>query len=244
MLNPAGDQYTPSGNRRPNVPYTIDEVFKRMKKDKAYTAGAENHQTPARTRALNTEKFKSMEEIQANRDLIKPSGNDMQDIKGSWNSFVDDAIQNYKDKHTASSYRKAENVLNDMSAGEDLSWADLSPEAYDTARASVDFFRDEVKGMPTEYFEAKPSTMMQISDFDAAVVPNDLDELTLDKLRRSGINRLVDYDPLVEGSRGEAMRSLNDLTFANNSALAGLLGPLAQQQNEDIIKKRMGLLAR
>ena len=40
-------------------------------------------------------------------------------------------------------------------------------------------------------------------------------------------------------------RLLDDgIISANNSALAGLLGPLAQQQNEDIIKKRMGLLAR
>ena len=223
MLPPHGDPYTPSGYRKPDVPYTIDEVFKRMKKDKAYTAGAENHQTAARTRALNTDKFKSMEEIQANRDLIQPRGNDMEDVKWGWNSFVDDAIQDLTDKHPDLDYRTAQSVLDDMSAGQDVRWANLSPEELATARALVNSFREEVKGMPTEYFEAKPSTMMQLNDFDAAVVPNNLDELTLDKLRRSGINRLVDYDPEIEGARGEAMRSLNDFTFANRSKTGGLL---------------------
>ena len=103
MLDPEGDPYFPDGRHKPDVNHSLEEVLARMQRAGANKAGAEGGSyNPALTRALVSEKFDSIEDIQANRDLIIPSGNEMHDVKGNWNSFVDDAMNEYKDRHTAS----------------------------------------------------------------------------------------------------------------------------------------------
>ena len=110
-----------------------------------------------------------------------------------------------------------------MAAGEDLSMFNLSPAATQTGRGLVDSLRKEAKGMPTEYFEAKPNYSMKLDEFGAAVVPKNVPALVKDKLKRSGVPQ-VTYDPLIEGDRGRAMRDAGgDFTFANNSKTGGLL---------------------
>jgi hypothetical protein len=225
MLPPDGDPYFASdGRRKPDVNHSLEEVLARMQRAGANKAGAEGGSyNPALTRALLSEKFDSIEDIQANRDLIIPRGNEMNDVKGNWNSFVDDAMNEYKDRHTASNYRTAEKVLNAMAAGEDLSMFNLSPAATQTGRGLVDSLRKEAKGMPTQYFEAKPNYSMKLDEFGAAVVPKDVKPLVLEKLKRSGVPQ-VTYDPLIEGDRGRAMRDAGgDFTFANKSKTGGLL---------------------
>ena len=232
MLPPDGDPYFASdGRRKPDVNHSLEEVLARMQRAGANKAGAEGGSyNPALTRALLSEKFDSIEDIQANRDLIIPRGNEMNDVKGNWNRFVDDAMNEYKDRHTASDYRTAEKVLNAMAAGEDLSMFNLSPAATQTGRGLVDSLRKEAKGMPTEYFEAKPNYSIKLDEFGAAVVPKDVKPLVKDKLKRSGIPQ-VTYDPLIEGDRGRAMRDAGgDFTFANKSKAGGLLSAMTANE--------------
>lgn len=83
---PPMDRFTPSGNRRKNLPYTMKNVYEQMKKAKAYQQGAEDWDYgPSSFRARSIRPFKSLSAIQSGREkIIHP--NDMQAIKDEFSN--------------------------------------------------------------------------------------------------------------------------------------------------------------
>ena len=91
MLSPE-DPFTPSGNRRASKPYTVEDAFKRMNKNKASQAGSEGHSGPGLMRAVLLDRFKNLDDIKAKRGLLMASGRDMEDGKGTWGRVVHGTI--------------------------------------------------------------------------------------------------------------------------------------------------------
>lgn len=83
---PPMDRFTLSGNRRKNLPYTMENVYGQMKKAKAYQQGAENWDYgPSSFRARSIRPFKSLAAIKGSREkVIHP--NDMQAIKDEFSN--------------------------------------------------------------------------------------------------------------------------------------------------------------
>ena len=223
------DPYTPSGNRRKSKPYTVEEAFKRMRQSGAADAGAEQHSGAGQLRAVLLDKFKNLEEIKSKRGLLMPSGNEMEDIKGSFDTMAYDEVNDLAAKHFDGRFRLAEDYLTDLAMGRNTSYADATPEARDAARAALARLKEEVKNMPTEYFEAKPRSVAQIGDFDAAVVPEGNQE-ALEILRRAGVSDIRTYGEQPGQTRADVIRQFKDLMFAVPAG--GLLGynMLPQQQ--------------
>lgn len=224
------DPYTPSGNRRKSKPYTVEEAFKRMRQSGASEAGAEQHSGAGQLRAVLLDKFKNLDEIKSKRGLLMPSGNEMEDIKGSFNTMAYDEVNDLAAKHFDGRFRLAEDYLTDLAMGRNTSYADATPEARDAARAALAKLKEEVKNMPTEYFEAKPRSVAQIGDFDAAIVPEGNQE-ALEILRRAGVKDVRTYNNDTTGqTRGDVIRQFKDLMFAVPAGGLLAYNMLPQQQ--------------
>lgn len=239
------DWYTPSGNRRSPKPYTVEEAYKRMNKKKAYEAGAEQHSGAGLLRAVLLDKFKNLDDIKASRGLLRPSGNEMQDIKGSWDTMSYDAINDIAEKYFDGSHRKAEDYVTDVAMGKSGSWANAPDGARKATEKTLAKLKKEVKGMPTEYFEAKPRSVAQIGDFDAAVVPAGRQSV-IDMLKAAGIKDIREYDDAVTGqARRDIIGGMEDYFFSNASPLGGLLAAQPSENNLSAIDslRKLGLLA-
>lgn len=224
------DPYTPSGNRRKSKPYTVEEAFKRMRQSGASEAGAEQHSGAGQLRAVLLDKFKNLDEIKSKRGLLMPSGNEMEDIKGSFDTMAYDEVNDLAAKHFDGRFRLAEDYLTDLAMGRNTSYADATPEARDAARAALARLKEEVKNMPTEYFEAKPRSVAQIGDFDAAIVPEGNQE-ALEILRRAGVKDVRTYNNDTTGqTRGDVIRQFKDLMFAVPAGGLLAYNMLPQQQ--------------
>ena len=90
----------------------------------------------------------------------------------------------------------------------------IKPETIEKARA----LRQKMKGMPTEYFEAKPRRGVELSEFKGAIIPGHMDySKNLKKiLKKSGIKKVLEYGSDEE--RKQLFRKFPELMF-------GLLPP-------------------
>lgn len=236
------EPYTPSGQRVKPKPYTIEEAYRRMNKAKAFEAGSENTSSGGAIRAISSDKFKNLDEIKANRGLLRPLDNDMADIKESFNSDVYYAIEDLAQKHFGGSHTLTQDFLVDFARGKNVSYANATPEAMSAARDVLANFKKEVKGMPTEYFEAKPRSVAQLRDFDAALVPQG-NTAAIDKLRRQGVPEIIEYNDEVPGmTRAEKIRQMQKLLFSGAMAPGGLLALQEMQKRANEEQQRQGLL--
>lgn len=218
------DAYTPSGMRRKPSDYSIQNVYKRMEKEKAYKAGTEQGGFGAgRMRALLMDEFKSLEDIKKNRGLLV-SEEEMTDIKYQWNSRVDDAAEDMAAKFFNGSDRKAMDYLEDIASGNSVSWANAPKEAADEARRLLSELKEEAKSLTTHYFEVKPRSVAELRDFDAAIVPES-DLKSQEILRKNGIKNIVTYKTPEE--RRALFKKFPELTFS--TAAGGIsVGSLMQ----------------
>jgi len=216
------DPYTPSGRRRDPQPYTLDEAFKRMRQNKAYKAGSESFSGPGLLRAVSSKQFKSVDEIKKSRGLLQPDDNDLADVKGSWDSFSYNKIDDLAKEHFDGRHRLAEDYVTDLAMGKSVSWAsnDAGPNARAAALKTIAALQKEAEGMPTEYFEAKPKNITNISDFETAVVPAGADE-AINILREQGVKNIKEYNDNDE--RAALMRQQQDFLFSNANASTGAL---------------------
>jgi hypothetical protein len=99
-------------------------------------------------------------------------------------------------------------------------------------------FADDLRNMPTEYFEAKPQRIVDLSEFKGAAVPHDASEKTLEILRRNGINHVERYDRNNEDARREAIRRIaqgNDLLL-NETEYTNLIKSFAKNEVKKAFK--------
>lgn len=72
---------------------------------------------------------------------------------------------------------------------------------------------EEIRQMPTEYFEAKPRRAVKFDEVAAAIVPDDMDDFLRQKLEWNGLN-VLQYPAGDEGARLKALNSLPELRFS------------------------------
>jgi hypothetical protein len=208
------DRFTPSGNRRPSGPYTLDAVVKQMRKAKAHEAGSEGWNYGAGSfRAAVTPKFRSMGEITSSRDKIVPSDQieaHKKALSDEYDSLINDLAMtrggNFRDLDSASE------AISDLSKGKEPTW--FGPIPPDT-RARVQALLRKAHSMPSEYFEAKHKGAVPLSAFPAAIVPAAQSE-TARRLIESGVKKVMTYGSPEE--RVSLFRSHPDLMFKRGGA--------------------------
>jgi len=236
------EPYTPSGVKKKPMPYTVEEAYRRMNKARAFEAGSEGTSSGGLIRAVVSDKFKDLGEIKANRGLLQPLNNDMADIKETFNSDVYYGVEDLAKKHFGGRHTLTEDFIADLAMGKNVSYAEASPEAIADARKLLASFKSEVKGMPTEYFEAKPRSVAQLGDFDAAIVPQG-NTVAIDKLKRQGVPEIIEYNDKITGmTRADKIRQMQKLLFSGAMAPVGLLALQEMQKRANEKQYTRGLL--
>lgn len=201
-------------------PITLENVVKAMKssvvvnKEKTMTVGA------GKVRARSAQKFKSIEEIQNNRDKVTDSETaNIQNayIAGKMERFRQLASKDSNFQDSFDAFNEAMDVLAKVAGSrgkitEDKVRAELKKRGFDasdeTVKLGVDILERLDKSL-TDYFEAKPQRAVKFNEFAGAVVPKKTSPETIARLEKEGIKVAV-YDETLPDGRQKAITELTD----------------------------------
>lgn len=195
---------------------TADNALKIMRKQLA--AGGEGFNYGlGNIRATSSMPFSSIDDIIAAENRLV-SGKDFEGIKEATQKQFDELLDEmWKLRDDPDSWSNADAItesISDYYKGLDDAFDygyKVKPDAKMLKK--LDDLRDKLANMETEYFEAKPNRVVGLNEFNAAVVPNNVDATVRDILTRNGITNLIDYDPAVENARQLALQQLQELMF-------------------------------
>lgn len=74
---------------------------------------------------------------------------------------------------------------------------------------------NDLKNIPTDYFEAKPQRAVGLDEIQMAVIPNSWSVETKQKITDKGIP-YTEYDPNIEGDRQRVINQFDDLKFSRS----------------------------
>lgn len=201
-------------------PITLENVVKAMKssvvvnKEKTMTVGA------GKVRARSAQKFKSIEEIQNNRDKVTDSETaSIQNayIAGKMERFRQLASKDSNFQDSFDAFNEAMDALAKVAGSrgkitEDKVRAELKKRGFDasdeTVKLGVDILERLDKSL-TDYFEAKPQRAVKFNEFAGAVVPKKTAPETIARLEKEGIKVAV-YDETLPDGRQKAITELTD----------------------------------
>ena len=230
----AKDPYTPMGNPRAPVELTLQEVMKRMRSDRAYNAGTEGFKGAGLLRAISAEQFRNMTQIKNNRDLLVPGDSpEMRATMDRWSRVSNMIVSKVTNGHFNGNRGQAEGLIQDVAMGRGVAWANLTEAQNAAVRDAVYELKDAAKGLPTEYFEAKPKRIIELSDIDGAVVPETTPEAA-ELLQRAGVKNIETYHPTKwTNHRQTKMAGFKDFLFGNAAiGTTGILGSLMGDRRE------------
>jgi len=209
------DGYTNSGNRK-YLPHNLDTVVKLMTKS---VRGGENFNYGVGSiRAHAAKQFKTIKSLQdAREDLI--SDKQMDELKDEINSDFEsltEALAPYRNEEAGYSNQSSE-ALADLASKGLRGFKEYYKDVPEDVMTEVYDFMNQLKNMPSHYFEGKIGRAVGINEFDGAIVPEGKGyEAAVSLLKERGITNIKRYDPRVDESRAKALGSFNDLFFQKN----------------------------
>lgn len=208
--------WNPSTGKSKLYDMTADNALKIMRKQQAMGGEGFNYGL-GNIRAKTATPFNDIDEIIAAENRLV-SGKEFEKIKETTQKDFDDILDEmWKLREDPDSFHNADAItesISDYYSG----LTDAFDYGYKTKPSSavlkkLDDLRDRLKVLETEYFEAKPNRVVGLNEFNAAVLPNNVDAATRELLQKAGITKLVDYDPAVENARQLALQQLQELMF-------------------------------
>lgn len=176
--------FTPAGNRRYR-PLTAENASKYMNAQEGesmfYGLGS--------IRAAVTPNINTISKIKKAKDKLV-SKEQFEKIKeemsAEFEALMDELSSRHEDRrgyfdvadHIRDYYKNGREIF-----GEEYGYGYIPEEVFDRLEA----FRTKLKEMPTEYFETKFKRVVDISEFHAAVVPDNTPKQVIDTLERYGI---------------------------------------------------------
>jgi hypothetical protein len=220
------DYYTPSGNRRSfealHYEHNLENVIKAMREKGEKGIG--NGFGGASIFGASTTEFSSIEDMKRSDDrLQKMSYDEYQELrKGFTDRFLDIAISLPNEKNSFMATDSAAEVMTEAVAKyktksgianylkkELKGWATYSEQAVDDLIELV----NDIRQMPTRYFEAKPQRAVGFDEVAVFVIPRNADV----KLKQELLNRgysIAEYDPDIEGDRQKVVNSFEEYKFS------------------------------
>lgn len=198
--------YTPSGNIR-YLEHTLENVSKWMKKQ-GLQGGEGFGYGLGSVRAQFTPKFHSLSEIKAEKGRLRNAA-DFEEIKEEYNNRFNEIIERlsgdnsydvgvarFEEAFTQNDpigYLEKEYGLNINS--------DFADEMFN--------FAEDLKEMPTEYFETKYTRPVMLNEFAAAIVPSNLPQELKDKLEQEGLI-VKEYTDNRQEEVNKALEEINE----------------------------------
>jgi DNA-binding ferritin-like protein (Dps family) len=218
------DYFTPSGNRRSfealHYEHNLENVIKAMREkgEKGIGFGGGS------IFGASTTEFSSIEDMkQSGERLRKMSDEEYQEIRDEFsnrffelakslpdnkNSFMaaDDAATALTE--AVAKYKTRSGIANYLRR-ELKGWATYSDQVVDDLIELV----NDIRKMPTGYFEAKPQRAVGFDEVGVFVIPRNADV----KLKQELLNRgysIAEYDPDVEGDRQKVVNQFEEYKFS------------------------------
>ena len=225
----SADMFTPSGNRRSfealHYEHNLENVIKAMRGrgEKGIGFGGGNIFGAATT------EFESIADIKdaANARMQSLSQDEYDAIRHDFSSrFFELAasLPIHKDSFTATDSAadmlieavtkfKTKSGMANYLRSESKGWANYSDYIVDDLIELV----NEIRNMPTQYFEAKPQRAVGFNEVATAIIPDNSSTELKTKLAENGV-KYVEYESGNEQSRLEALNSLEDVKFSDRDA--------------------------
>ncbi|MFZ9069513.1 MAG: hypothetical protein ACO23R_19250, partial [bacterium] len=167
--------FTPAGNRR-YTPHTLDNVVKIMKRN--IRGGESFNYGAGSVRAKAAPQFRSVAQIKKNRgkltdpesmEKVKEEANsEMIELESELAPYLKQGMKSDNPFSDIFSYRLQEAAEIGVRSLRDY-YEDGAPFE------KVSSFLNKLKDLPSDYFEAKFPRAVQLEEFEAAIIPSDLD---------------------------------------------------------------------
>ena len=239
------DWYTPSGNRRSfgvlYDDYNLNNIVRALTKQN--TKGGQKTLVEGgfgKTAAQLSKRFTSISDIRNSKGQLMNSEEMEKAIEPIKEKFSEDAYklsdythdsegfytfdnvhgaieefaQKYSNRLTIENFKK---ILDDYQAFN----TDQIPD--DVLNNIIDDL-EQIKNIPTDYFEAKPQRAVGLDEIASVLVPKDISDQTRKMLEERGVN-YIEYDPDVEGDRAAKYKQAaqNVLFSKSNPSWQGFL---------------------
>ena len=236
------DWFTPSGKRRSfkqtHWPETLDNVVRAMKNQGEQGIGAFGNNilgaAPYKYESLNDiredaeRRLKRIDDDEIDR-LKKEYHSRFSNIvselpihKDSFHAYDDaaavftEAIQKYKTRDAIANYIRKEGK----------GWMRYSDEAVDEFLDLV----NDIRSMPTTYFEAKPQRAIRFNEVKAALVPTGTTQDVVKQLKDAGVQKVVRYKKGDDADRLAKLNSIPNVKFSREIDSEGNRLSEAQQR--------------
>lgn len=227
MLRDAGAEevifqgYTDSGNRR-YKPHTIENVVKALKKN---TRGGEGYNYGvASLRSKFTPQFRSIEQVKKNKGRL----------------IGEDEFEKVKDEINNEFFKIADDLRGSSSRGKSFDFTDTVLAVMEDAprygvngalkeygienvseetQKTIAEFLQKLRSLPTGYFESKIPRVVDIGEFSAAVVPDDVGAEARSAIERIGLP-IFEYKSGDVAARRAAVEKAgkeNDILFSKRT---------------------------
>jgi hypothetical protein len=185
--------FTPAGNRR-YTPHTLDNVVKIMKRN--IRGGESFNYGAGSVRAKAAPQFRSVAQIKKNRGKLTDPRS-MERVKDEANSEMIE-LESELDPYLKQGM-KSDNPFSDIFSYRLQEAAEIGVRSlrdyYEDGAPfeKVSSFLNKLKDLPSDYFEAKFPRAVQLEEFEAAIIPSDLDPKLKKVLEDRGLE-LREYD--------------------------------------------------
>lgn len=231
------DPYTASGNRRSfkqlHDSYNLENIVKAMTAGE--TKGGEGGMFSGgfgTIQAKMARRFNSIENIKAYEDRITTAEQAKaitEPLRESIRTDIEELAEYYNSKSSYfnNSFENASEAIAEFAGKSKKDIATFKKVLNGFYNFEVENIPDSLykkiindlnnlKDIPTDYFEAKPQRAIRLDEAEAFVVPNDMSDELKQQLRDRGIN-VIEYDPNIEGDRQAKINEFDNLKFSLSS---------------------------
>lgn len=229
------DPFTPSGNRRSfsatHYPVTLDNIVKAMRGSENVKGATTMTENAKAIRSASAEEYKSIDAIHKNEGRLQKMSES--EITAQWNAFdnrlyaiIDslmDSVPTIDDRLIES--RRIGQVIIEASRNPTESNIRSTLEKYsgkgawykftDQTVSDIQSLVNDIRETPTNIFEAKPERVVSLDEIKYAVVPDDLDKDTVQRIADKGIE-VRTYESDNEESRLETLNKLDGVRFSKD----------------------------
>ena len=229
------DPFTPSGNRRSfsatHYPVTLDNIVKAMRGSENVKGATTMTENAKAIRSASAEEYKSIDAIHKNEGRLRQMSEP--EITAQWDAFdnrlyaiIDslmDSVPTIDDRLIES--RRIGQVIIEASRNPTESNIRSTLEKYsgkgawykftDQTVSDIQSLVNDIREAPTNIFEAKPERVVSLNEIKYAVVPDDLDKDTVQRIADKGIE-VRTYESDNEESRLETLNKLDGVRFSKD----------------------------
>lgn len=211
--------FTNAGDRRTKTtPYTLDAIARQMV-NKGIRAGEGFNYGWGTARSMGAKQFRSVDGIRKEKDRLV-SKDDMEAAKKELEDKAERLSESFRQYHPQrnefgylETFATAVGESYKLGAKRSLSENQFDSDVPDYLISEFKDFADELRKMPTEYFEAKMRRPVSLSEFKGAVVPKGVKPEVVEALKRNGINRIRYYKKGDDADRIRALGGFKNVFF-------------------------------